>query len=123
MAARLRKCFWVAVPLLTGFLFLAPSSDNSSASTFNPLLTDVGGQDVPIGQLNSPLEIPSSAVETSFVDNDHNNDGQDDCIPDTVAIVFSALVLLATAGYSLLLNTCWLRRLGSIYLPTLERPG
>ena len=134
MPTSLGKCFWVVVvvPLLVGLvvvfaciplLVVAPSSNSSSASTVNPLLPDVGGQDVPIGRLNSPLVVPSSAGAASFVDNDSNNDGQDDGIPDPVAIVLSALVLMGLAGYSLFLDTRGLRMLGRIYHPTLERPG
>ena len=137
MPTSLRKCFWVVVvvvvPLLVGLvvvfvacislLVVAPSSDSSSASTVKPLLPDAGAQDVPIGQLNSPLVVPSSAGAASFVDNDSNNDGQVDGIPDPVAIVLSAFVLMGLAGYSLFLDTRGLRMLGRIYHPTLERPG
>ena len=134
MPTSLGKCFWVVVvvPLLVGLvvvfaciplLVVAPSSYKSSASTVKPLPPDAGAQDVPSGQLNSPLVVPSSAGAASFVDNDSNNDGQDDGIPDPVAIVLSALVLMGLAGYSLFLDTRGLRMLGRIYHPTLERPG
>jgi hypothetical protein len=121
------KYFWVVLLLAGLFVvfaripLLATSSDNNASPFFKPLLADVS-QGVPIGQLNSPLETPSLAVRAFEVE-DQNSDPQDDVIPDTVAIVCSVLVLMALAGYSLLLNDCWLRRLGRVYHPTLERPG
>ena len=66
--------------------------------------------------------MPSLAVGT-FADEAPDNDGQDDDIPDTVAIVFSVLLLMAITGYSLVLDDYWFKRLGRIYHPTLERPG
>ena len=98
---------------------LAPS--DNSASTFRALHMDVS-QDVPIGQVDPSLEMLSLA-QGPLVDEDLNNDGQDDSIPDTVAIVFSILLLMALSGYRLLLDDRWLSRLGRIYYPTLERPG
>ena len=67
--------------------------------------------------------MPSIAVGAFADEEAPDNDGQDDDISDTVAIVFSVLLLMAITGNSLVLDNYWFRRLGRIYHPTIEHPG